>query len=78
MINAAKAYRNDARAPIPVIAVPQRADTGPKQDAAELARFMNVYDAEGAVIEAGFIPDETNILLGQPQIVRPFFPTSQT
>ena len=64
MIKAARAYRTNSRTSIPVIAALQRTDTRPAQDA-EATPFMEVYDAERAAIEAGFIPDETSIILGQ-------------
>ncbi len=64
MVNAVKAYRADWRTAMPVISSPQNS-TVPAEPVDSVARFMKGYDADGGAIEAGFVPDETNIMLGQ-------------
>ncbi len=44
-------------------------DRAERISSTEQTRYIKAYEAEGIAIEAGFIPDETQIILGQPLFI---------
>lgn len=65
MVKAAKAYRNNQKSKIPVIESMAREEPAGR----EVSEFMAAYNVNGLTVEAGFIPDESQIILGQPLFV---------
>ena len=65
LVEAAKAYRENSRSPIPVISLQYGGEAG----GGEAADTFKVYDVNGVRIEAAFMPDKTEILLGEPLFI---------
>jgi len=69
VIDAVKNPREDWRAPYPVLVAPRLSEGARTDDSAYVARFMKLYDAEGGSVEAGFVPDQVSVVLGEPLFI---------
>ena len=63
LVEGAKAYRKSSRSPIPAIIIENEVGLG------EMVSTFQVYDTNGVSIEAGFVPDKTEIISGEPVFI---------